>query len=361
MFIFAFLLSFILSILFTYLIRKLALYYKIVDYPRPGRKIHKKAIPLLGGLSLFLSFSIVLGYFTFFTDRILGGYMLLKHILGLIIGGVIIIVGGFLDDKYNLKPYQQFVFPLLAALVIIGSGVGINYIRNPFGQAFQLDTIKFEILRINNTPYHITLLADLFTLIWLLGMMYTTKFLDGLDGLVSGIGVIASLILFFVSLSSEVRQPETALVCIILAGAAGGFLIFNFHPAKIFLGEGGSVFIGFILGSLAIISGGKIATTLLCMGIPILDVLWVILRRLFTGQSPFLADKKHLHFRLLDIGFSHRKAVLFLWVLSAGFGLTGLLLQTQGKFFGLLFLTGVMICLALFLVFGSRILRSRIR
>jgi len=149
-------------------------------------------------------------------------------------------------------------------------------------------------------------------------------------------------------------QPETALLCIILAGVALGFLIFNFHPAKIFLGEGGSTFLGFTLGTLAIISGGKIATALLCMGIPILDVIWVVSRRLITKKSPFLGDKKHLHFRLLDIGFSHRQTVLFLWFMSACFGITALFLKSRGKLIALGVLAFIMIVLALILVWLYR-------
>lgn len=346
-----FLIAFIFSFLFTYLIRALALNLNIVDKPFLPRKIHKKTIPLLGGVALFLGFSLTLFYFAFFTDQIFGGYMLAKYIIGILIAGFILIFGGVLDDKYNLSPKKQFIWPVLASLVIIASGIGINFISNPFGEAIQLDQFKFKIFEFQGIPYYVVLLADLFTLIWLLGMTYTTKFLDGLDGLVSGITVIASFILFFLSLEPRVMQPETALICIILAGAALGFLIWNFHPAKIFLGEGGSTFTGFMLGTLSIISGGKIATALLIFGIPILDVLWVILRRLWYKKSPFkTADKKHLHFRLLDLGFSHRGAVLFLYAISLTFGVSALFLQGKEKALALLGLMGLMLVLAIGLV-----------
>ncbi|HCU47617.1 TPA: hypothetical protein DIC39_00950, partial [Patescibacteria group bacterium] len=141
-------------------------------------------------------------------------------------------------------------------------------------------------------------------------------------------------------------------------GACLGFLIWNWHPAKIFLGEGGSLYIGFMLGVLAIISGGKIATALLVMGIPILDVVWVILRRLFWDKKKITeADTKHLHFRLLDVGLSHRQAVLFLYFLTAVFGVTSLGLQTQGKLLAMGILALVMIVLAasLVLVYKNKI------
>lgn len=347
MYLFAFLLAFILTFCFTYLVRKLALRYQIVDRPFLSRKIHKRTTPLLGGLALFFGILITLGYFCLFTDKMFGGYMLPKYIIGLLLGGAILIFGGILDDKYNLKPYQQFIWPLAAVIIIISSGIGINYITNPLGEAIQLDQIKIKIFEWRGLPYNFVLFADLFTLVWLLGMIYTTKFLDGLDGLVSGITVITSFILFFLSISPKVIQPETAIVAIIVAGAAAAFLCWNFHPAKIFLGEGGSTLCGFLLGTLAIISGGKIATALLCIGIPILDALWVILRRLLSKASPFFGDKKHLHFRLLDIGFSHRFAVIFLWLLSATFGMTALFLQGKEKVVALVILGGIMILLGI--------------
>jgi UDP-GlcNAc:undecaprenyl-phosphate GlcNAc-1-phosphate transferase len=218
-----------------------------------------------------------------------------------------------------------------------------------------LNQFKFKIFEYHSIPYYLILLADLFTIVWLLGMTYTTKFLDGLDGLVAGISVIASVTLFFLSLQPNVMQPETALICIILGGASLGFLFWNFHPAKIFLGEGGSTFIGFMLGTLAIISGGKIATALLILGIPILDVLWVILRRIINRKSPFrTADRKHLHFRLLDLGLSHRGAVLFLYFISLTFSVVALLFQGKEKVLALGILCLLMVTLGLLLVLGYR-------
>lgn len=347
---FPFVIAFILTTLFTFLIKKLAEYYKILDYPKLKRKIHKVPVPLLGGIGIFSGFLLTVGYYALFTDRILGGYMLPKHIIGLLLGSLLLIIGGVLDDKYHLPAKKQFIWPVLAVLVVIISGIGINFITNPLGGIIQLDTFKFKIFTFNSVPYHITFFADLFTLVWLLGMIYTTKFLDGLDGLVSGICFIGAVILFFLSLSPDVIQPENALLCIIIAGAALGFLMFNFYPAKIFLGEGGSTFLGFILGALAIISGGKIATALLIMGIPILDVAWVILRRLINKKSPFSGDRKHLHFRLLDIGLSQRQTVLFLYVLTACFGIIALFSTGKEKLITFLILALSMIILGLILV-----------
>lgn len=331
-----YLIPFFTALLFTFaitpLVKKLALKWQIKDFPTP-RKIHSKPIPLLGGLGIFLSFAsttIIFFVFGYITDAKIPT----SYIEAIILASLILMIGGFLDDKYNLKPKQQFIFPALAALIILGAGIKIEYITNPFDGVF-----KF--------PQNLGVILAGF---WLLGMIYTTKFLDGLDGLVSGITVIGAIIIFIVSLRWDIPYSGTSILAIILAGSVLGFLPYNWHPAKIFLGEGGSIFCGFVLGVLSIISGSKIATALLIMGIPVLDLIWVIIRRLWQKISPTMADKKHLHFRLLNIGLSHRQAVIFLYFITAVFGIASLFLQTKGKIIALLILIFIMIVLALSLV-----------
>ena len=151
--------------------------------------------------------------------------------------------------------------------------------------------------------------------------------------------------LFGLSLSSQVQQPQTALLAITFAGSLLGFLILNFHPAKIFLGESGSTFAGFMLAVLAVVSGGKIATTLLVMGIPLLDMIWVIFQRLRRRQSPFSSDRKHLHYKLTQIGLSEPQAVLFLYALTGIFGASALFLQSRGKLIALIILIIVMLAI----------------
>ncbi len=233
----------------------------------------------------------------------------------------------------------------------------LTKINHPFFNKIKKFTIIFiflliTIFSINGIAYQITVFADLFTILWLLGMAYTTKFLDGLDGLVSGIGVVASFVVFGISLLPEVNQSHTAILSLALAGACFGFLIWNWHPAKIFLGEGGSLLIGFMLGVLSIISGGKIATALLVMGIPIFDVLWVIGRRLFIEKkSIFQADRKHLHFRLLDAGFTVRQSVGIFLFLSALFGGLAIILRGKDK---LLLLLGTILAMIILVGFVVR-------
>jgi UDP-GlcNAc:undecaprenyl-phosphate GlcNAc-1-phosphate transferase len=348
-FVVAFFLAFFSSLVFTWLVKKIAWSLKILDYPNEPRKIHQKPIPLLGGLGPFLGFATVLLFFSLATPYILDLSLKLKHILGLLMGGLILIIGGFLDDRYNLKPWQQMIFSFLAILIVIISGIGIREITNPFGGVIQLVNWEKVLFWWHGVGYRLSLPADLFSLLWLLVLIYTTKLLDGLDGLVSGMTVIGTLVIFSLTLFTHWYQPEVGMVSIIGAGAFLGFLIWNWHPAKIFLGTGGSTFAGFLLGTLAIISGGKIATAFLVMGVPFLDMIWVILRRIFLEKKwPTYPDRKHLHFRLLEVGFSQKGAVLFLWSISLFFGTLALFLQSKGKLVAICVLIVFMVCLAIF-------------
>ncbi|NCC71676.1 undecaprenyl/decaprenyl-phosphate alpha-N-acetylglucosaminyl 1-phosphate transferase, partial [bacterium] len=189
--------------------------------------------------------------------------------------------------------------------------------------------------------------ADIFTFFWVLGMSYTTKLLDGIDGLVSGITGIGFLILGFLSLNSIVHQPDTAFVCFILAGCFLGFLIFNFPPAKIFLGESGSIISGFLLGTIAIVAGGKVATTLLIFAIPVFDTFYVIISRIYNKKSPFSGDRRHLHYRLENLGFSNKQILLFMYLFTLIIGLSSLVFDGKLKLitFLALFFIGILLML----------------
>lgn len=353
-----FTLAFILSVIFTKISQWLAIKFKILDYPEkdPQRKIHKKPIPLLGGLSLYLSFFITL-VLIFLFKLWPSGAISLKYLLGFFIGSTILVIGGILDEKKDLKPIYQLIFSILAILMVIVFGIGIKYINNPFGQGLWfLEQSKIEILRLGGVPYYFSWPADLLTFAWLFIVIYAIKLLAGLDGLVPGITAIGAIIIFCFSLFTIFIQPQIAYLSIILFGICFGFLLFNFYPAKIFLGTSGEMFLGFILGVLSIISGSKIATMLLVLSIPILDLFWVIFRRIFKEKkSPLVADKKHLHYRLLDSGFSHRGAVIFLWILALIFGLTGIIFpETKTKIAILGLTVFLMFILALALRFKKK-------
>lgn len=292
----------------------------VVDQPdSAGRKQHARPTPLLGGVAVYFAFTFVLGIIAWVTRAPFEGRISPFELGAVFLGGLILIVGGYLDDRRRLAASRQFVFPFLAVLIVAAAGMGITKVTNPFGGVIHL------------APW----VTVAFTIAWLLGTTYTMKLLDGLDGLVSGITAIGALLIATLSLTTRYWQPDVAVIALALAGACVGFLIFNFHPARIFLGEGGSTFCGFLLGILAIISGGKIATALLVMGIPAVDVALVIGQRLFRRGRVTHGDRSHLHFRLLDLGFSHRGAVLFLYALAAGFGATTLFLQAQQKLIAL--------------------------
>lgn len=347
----------LLSAGLTALVRQLALRWRVVDNPAsaPDRKTHSRPVPLLGGWAIWLTFSLSLALL-WLTGRLADGLLEPKYLLGLILGGLLVMIGGSLDDRFNLKPLQQIVWPIAAILVVISAGVGIDFITNPFGGELRFDTISLTAFSLNGIDYQLLLIADLVTFVWLMGMMYTTKLLDGLDGLVSGVTAIGSLIIFGVTQLSDVQQVSTGYLSLALAGSCLGFLAFNFAPARIYLGQGGSLLTGFLLGSLSIISGGKIATALLIMGLPILDVVWVISRRLFIERrSPFTApDRKHLHFRLLTAGFSQRGAVLFLYGVTAVFGSATLIFRGLSKLYVLLGLVAIMVVLGVVLIWRER-------
>lgn len=329
-----FLFTFILSLILTGFIAIVMRRIGIVDrVKRETRKIHRRTVPLGGGWAVFLSIFIVTMVMMFSGDHFVLD-IVPRNLVGLGIGGLVLMIGGTIDDKYSLRPRYQLAFPILATLVIILFGIGPHEITNPFGGTFDLSRWSIVIDHIGNW----VVLADFLVFIWLMGMMYTTKFLDGLDGLVSGVVAIGALIIFFLALQPIWYQPDVALLAIIFAGALVGFLVWNWHPAKIFLGEGGSLFAGFMLGSLAIISGGKIATTLLVVALPMLDVIRVVIRRYQKNKPIYQADKEHLHFRLLDSGLSQRQAVLLFYTISLLFGMSTLFLQSRQKLIALVFL-----------------------
>ncbi len=321
--------TFILAWLCASAVRELALRYKILDYPDEARKHHTSPTPLLGGVAIFIALTISLyaGRFMIFS-----GDLELRHWLGVLIGGLFLVIGGVIDDKKKLPALTQFIFPLLAALSVIVGGVGIDKITNPAGGFI----------------YFSTLAASAFSLVWLLGMMYTTKLLDGVDGLVSSVGAVGGIVIFLFTMTTRWSQPDIAFAALMLSAACLGFLVLNWPPAKLFLGESGALLIGFVLGVLSIISGGKIAIALLIMGIPILDVAWTIVRRIASGKNPFKsADRQHLHFKLIDAGFGPKKTVFLFCLASLIFGLSALFLQSRGKFLSLVTLGFLMLLVIL--------------
>lgn len=322
-----------ISLIFTKLVQGLAFKFNILDEPNSNRKIHQTATPLLGGVAIFVSYFLSL---LVFRKSLFLGSLNIYHWLGFFIGACFLLIGGVLDDKYNLSAKKQIIWPILASLAVILGGVSIEKITGFRGELIYLPSY----------------LSAIFIFLWLLGVTYTTKILDGLDGLASGVSAIGALIIFLFTITTKYYQADIAMAALLFLGVLLGFLYFNFNPAKIFLGESGSLLLGYILGVLAIISGGKIAIALLVIGLPALDVAWTIIRRLLAGKNPFKnPDRKHLHHRLIDLGLSQKQAVLFFYAVSGFFGSTALFLQSRGKMWALFLLLLLMISLIIFFYF----------
>jgi len=328
----------IISFFLTPLVRNFAVAHTIIDYPN-ARKIHTKPIARLGGVAVIVSFCAIIAFVLItqpqslrFSDVVLFGID--ANLVGVLLGIVILCIVGVIDDVKGMSPWIKLAGHFGAALLVVVFGVKIWWLHNPI------------------TGIDITLGGWTYIIVplWIVLIINVVNWLDGVDGLATGVGVIASVILFFLARDPEVNQPATALLAIILAGALVGFLPYNFTPATIFLGDVGSMFIGFILAIFAIISGGKFATAALVLGFPILDALWVVIRRIIRGQPIWHADRRHLHHRLLDAGLSQRSVVMGLWALSALFGSIALYSRTHTKFISWLVLVALMGIVGLSLV-----------
>ncbi len=301
-----------LSLAITPLVRRLALRLGAIDRPTGGRKLHARPTARLGGLAVAVAF----------VASILIFVPIDRRLVGLLAGAVVILAIGAIDDLRGLKPWVKLAGQFAAAGLTLAGGIGISAITNPFGHSLALDWGRFA-LHLGSLRFHITPIANLLSLIWIVGLINVINFLDGVDGLAGGVSAIAAFILFLLALS--VHQPLVAVMALVLAGSALGFLPYNFAPASIFLGDSGAYFLGLILALLAIYSGGKLATAFLVLGFTIIDGLLTVLRRIYHRNSPFKADRTHLHHLLLDYGLSQRQTVLALYLLSLVFGLVALL------------------------------------
>jgi UDP-GlcNAc:undecaprenyl-phosphate GlcNAc-1-phosphate transferase len=326
-----FITSFFIGLVLTYLLRIVALKLNIVDVPR-GRHAHKETTPYLGGVALFITFSSVVMCFL----------PIDKHILGLLLGGLFIVIVGVLDDILSLSPAVKLGAQLLSALILIIFGVGIENITSPLGGLIELSTFNFPI-SIFGISRNITLLADLFTIGWVMFLINAMNFLDGSDGLSGSVGFVSAMILFSLALLPEIGQHDLGLICLALAGSLLAFLSFNFPPAKIFFGDAGSMFLGFVLAAISILSSGKIATLTLLLGVPILDLIWVAGRRVFVSKTaPWRGDRTHIHHRLLELGAPPSLVVILISGVSLLFGLAALHLHSFEKLIAIILL-GVLV------------------
>lgn len=307
-------LAFSLSLLVTFLVKILATRLGVVDKPDHDRKLHGRVVALLGGVAIFISFWLVVAWLVFF-HPIFGIEILKGKLFAAFLSGLVIMVIGVADEVRPLSAKFRLIVTSIAVIIAIILGINLEKITNPFGGVMRLSG----------------LFGDVLVFIWLLGMMYTTKISDGLDGLSTGVVAIGSIVIFLLSTSAKFYQPNVALLAIIFAAVCLGFLIFNFHPASIYLGESGSLFVGFMLGVLAIISGGKVATALLVMGVPALDIARVVYMRIRGHQKIFQGDRRHLHYQLMSYGLKEWQVVIIYYAIAALLGALALFLQSSEK------------------------------
>jgi len=335
----AFASALLISLLLTPLAARFATATGAIDAPGAARRIHSRPIPRGGGVAVAASF-VVVGGLCFAVVAGTGSTFDMTDItppeaLALFGGAVAAAVLGFLDDRFQLRARWQLLMQAALAIGAVVAGVMVDFINNPAGPR----VITFS------TPFAVG-----FTVFWIAGMINSINWIDGLDGLSTGVALIAAVTLGLISLGSAIDQPAVALLCACLAGALAGFLPWNFHPARVFIGSAGTYFIGYTLAVLAILGTAKVAVAILVLGVPIIDTFWIIVRRTLAGQAPFTADRGHLHHRLLDLGISHRGAVLTIYALTGILAVLSLILSGSGQlyaFAGLVAAAGVLLYVSL--------------
>jgi UDP-GlcNAc:undecaprenyl-phosphate/decaprenyl-phosphate GlcNAc-1-phosphate transferase len=307
--------AFVIAVVVTPLAGRLGCRLGMVDVPGP-RRLHQGAISRLGGVGLYVSFTAALVLLLILPQEWLPlrqDPKELTRLTGLLIGCTFMAIVGLIDDRYQLSPLPQFISQLAAAGIACLFLIFIERVMNPFSNG----------LLIFPWPLIVG-----FTFFWIVGMVNTVNWLDGLDGLAGGVTAIACAVLTIHMVREG--QYSVALLPLALLGSLLGFLPYNFHPARVFMGSSGSFFLGFAVGTLSIISGAKMATVLLVMGVPIIDVAWQILNRLQRRtRTPWQGDLGHLHYKLLECGLSQRQIVGLMYAFSACFGLAALMISSR--------------------------------
>ena len=301
----------ILSLLLVPGVAKLAVKIGAVDKPN-ARKVHTKIMPRMGGLAIYVSFFVVLFL----------SHSMSKELLGLFLGGTVLVLVGIVDDMKDIPAKVKLVGQIVAACIVVAFGVRVDFMTNIFhGDTFFLSFASIPV-----------------TVIWIVAIINAVNLIDGLDGLAAGIAIIAAATMAISGYAGG--QLEMASMAMILMGATRGFLRYNFNPAKIFMGDTGSMFLGYNLAVFAVMGVAKsftllsLVTPILVLAIPILDTLFAIIRRKINHKPIFKPDKHHLHHCLLNYGFSHRDTVLIIYAVSAVLALCGLIMtylnSTQG-------------------------------
>ncbi|MFC1789862.1 glycosyltransferase family 4 protein [Patescibacteria group bacterium] len=326
----ALMLAFMLTPPTIWLAKKFKLVTDVTKRKHPAHT-HQGIIPRAGGLPIFLA--VIVCCFLFLP--------LDQHLKGILGGISLLTFVGLLDDRFDLNPYLRIGTCLIAAIFVITSGIGISFINNPFGGKI-INLNKYQIsFFLLGKQHHISPLADLLALVWIIWMTNTVNWVKGFDGQLPGIVTISALTIALLSLrfSADITQWPVAILASITAGAYLGFLPFNFYPQRIMPGYGGGSLAGFLLAVLAILSTTKLGTAIVVLGVPIIDAIFVITRRLLSGHSPVWADRGHLHHLLLDLGWGKRKTAYFYWAVTATLGACALYLNSQQKLYTIVMLT----------------------
>lgn len=288
---------------------------EILDKP-DYRKIHKYNIPKMGGIAIYFGFSVgMLVSYLLFVDQFAGREI---QLLGLTICGTLLVVVGMFDDTVNIRAWTKLIFQLAIAFAMIFFGYRIDIISNPFGDPIVLGWWSYPI-----------------TVFWFISIINAINLVDGLDGLASGVALIVGLAAFVISM--YYGKMDTALLAMAFVGSILGFMRHNFHPAKIFMGDTGSMFLGFVIASLGIMSSQKTAVSLailapiIALGYPILDTFLAIIRRARSKRHIFSPDKEHIHHILLEYGYSHRTAVIIIYGICVFFSAMALLMAMSGE------------------------------
>ncbi len=300
-----------ISFLTTPLVKSLAYRVGAIDVPKDNRRMHKTPIPRLGGLAIFIAFLLTT---LIFAD-------IDRQIRGILLGAVMIVVLGVLDDILTLKALPKLFVQIAAAAMAVYHGCVIQFFSNP--NVFS-----------NATYISLGWLSVPVTIIWIVAITNAVNFIDGLDGLAVGVSAISTAALVVIALL--VQELNIAVILIALFGACLGFIPYNMNPAKIFMGDTGSTFLGYILATLSVTGLFKLyaiisfAVPFLILGLPIFDICFAFLRRIAKGQNPMTADRGHVHHRLIDMGFSQKQAVAIVYMLTAILGLAAVLLTSSG-------------------------------
>lgn len=326
-YIIAFFCAFVIAFIVTPLARMLALKVGALDVPKSERKIHKNPMPYFGGIAIYVA--IMACMFVFLPHD--------KTNMSIMIGASLLVLVGIVDDMYDMPAKLKLAFQIIAAIIVVMGGVRIYFITNPFHDA------GFSFLNTLSIPV---------TIIWIVGVTNTINLIDGLDGLAAGVSGIAALSLLLTAFTKG--YDFIIIQCAIVAGASLGFLPHNFNPAKIFMGDTGSMLLGYMLSIVAILGSVKsvAAITLIvpifAIGIPILDTFFAIMRRLINKKPIMEADKEHLHHQLMKKGLNQKQTVLVLYAISIFLGLTAVFISNVSTDIGIL--TGIVVALIIFVL-----------